>query len=271
MSTLHSVRPLQAAPETVLCVHASAAGGRSFDALLAPLRDRFALLAPERLGYAAAQHWPVGTPASLDAEAEHLEPLLAARPQGVHLIGHSFGGAVALQMALRWPTHVKSLTLFEPARFALLFGAAETEEAGQQIVRLGRTVCMLVLSGQQYEAAACFVDYWSGEGTWQSLDRRRQEGVIRHMPKVRAEFEAAFSDRTPLAAYRRLTMPVRLIVGGDSPLPSRQIGQLLVASLPRAELRFLPGVGHMGPVTHPQQVAGHLPEDWQPLHQPLAA
>jgi len=137
--------------------------------------------------------------------------------------------------------------------------------------RPSRSVCLLVLSGRQHEAAACFVDYWSGEGTWQSMDARRQQSVTRHMPKVRAEFEAAFADGTPLAAFMRLEMPVRLIVGSESPLPTRQISQLLVASLPGAALVSLPGVGHMGPMTHPRQVFRALPRYLEPLDRALAA
>ena len=264
-------QPLQRpARETVLCLHASATSARSWRRLLAPLEQDFELLVPDRLGCSENECWPVGAPAPLDEEARYLAPLLNSRPHGVHLVGHSFGAAVALQIALRWPSRVRSLTLYEPSRFALLFGAANTVEAGNEILQLGRGVGFAVLSGRTREAAATFVDYWSGAGAWNALDPRRQQAIVRQMPKVRAEFEAAFADRVPLAAFAALTMPLCLIRGDTSPQPSRQIVARL-APLPIATTKVLAGVGHMGPLTDAARVLDCLPGWLQPTRQPLAA
>jgi pimeloyl-ACP methyl ester carboxylesterase len=257
--------------ETVLCVHASATSARTWGALTAPLATQFEVLMPDRLGYAEEQRWDAGAAASLDAEAAHLVPLLNARPDGVHLLAHSYGAAVAMHIALRWPSRVRSLTLYEPSRFALLFDAPANAEAGREILRLGRTVGSLVIAGRLNDAAQMFVDYWSGEGAWAALDPRRQQAIANHMPKVRAEFEAAFADRVPLAAYAALDMPVRLISGDASPKPARQIVELLEKRLAQAETVVLAGVGHMGPLTHVAQVFDSLPAWLQPVPQALAA
>ena len=260
-----------ARPETLLCIHASATNGRAWQAFAAPLRERFDVLTPDRLGHAGDTRWALGTPASLDAEARYLEPLLDASASGVHLIGHSFGGAVALQLALRRPDRVESLTLYEPTRFALLLNAPETETAGAEILDVGRTVSDWVLSGHSRAAAERFVDYWSGTGSWASMDERRRQSVVSHMPKVRAEFEAAFTDTTPLAAFGSLTMPVRLVAGTVSPMPAHVICERLASVLPAGDLVTLAGVGHMGPLTHPQRVLEVLPDALQWQRQSLAA
>jgi pimeloyl-ACP methyl ester carboxylesterase len=74
------------------------------------------------------------------------------------------------------------------------------------------------------------------------------------MPKVHAEFEALFADRVPAAAYRRLTMPVRLLGGSRSPLPARQVLDRLEANLPNVTRATLAGLGHMGPVEAPERI-----------------
>ena len=84
-------------------------------------------------------------------------------------MGHSYGGSVALQMALLWPDRIKTLTLFEPVRFALLLADRDHEAIGQAIVGVGRRIGWHALSGRLEEAAALFVDYWSGPGAWASL------------------------------------------------------------------------------------------------------
>ena len=134
LSCRTALRPLRpsTAPRSLFCVHGSAVAGKSWNALAAPLRDHVVVLAPDRLGQAPGERWPADRPTSFDAEAEHLAAALAAAPGPVHLFGHSYGGAVAMQMALRWPERVARLTLYEPTRFALLLHAGQAiGEAGQ--------------------------------------------------------------------------------------------------------------------------------------------
>jgi pimeloyl-ACP methyl ester carboxylesterase len=255
MSALHPLHRPADQRAALLCLHSSGGSGRQWKAYAAPLAPRFRIIAPDLLGYAGNGHWPSGTPASLDDEAQALAVLLP--PDGAHMLGHSYGGSVALQLALRWPERVKSLTLYEPVRFALLFGEQATETTGEAIVGVGRRIGMEVLSGALHAAAARFVDYWSGDGAWAALDERRRGALAQRMPKVHAEFEALFADRVPAAAYRRLTMPVRLLGGSRSPLPARQVLDRLEANLPNVTRATLAGLGHMGPVEAPERI---LPE-----------
>jgi pimeloyl-ACP methyl ester carboxylesterase len=178
---------------------------------------------------------------------------------GAHLFGHSYGAAVALQLALRWPERVRSLTLYEPVRFGVLLQQLVTRDVGDAITAVGRRIGLEVLSRSLLEAGRQFVTYWSGESAWDRLSPARQQGVAARMPKVHAEFEAAFADRVPLAAYARLAMPIHLMGGTRSPLPARKVLELLAAKMPDASLALIPGLGHMAPVTDPDQVAGHLP------------
>ena len=260
MSTVHTFHLHHDAKPTLLCLHSSGSSGRQWQTLAGPLGARYRVEAPDLLGYADPRPWPSGKPASLDDEAQALAPLLNVAP--VHLFGHSFGGAVALQIALRWPERVRSLTLYEPVRFTLLFSDAATRAAGESIVAVGRRIGLEALSGALPSAAARFVEYWSGEGSWQRLKAERQQAIAARMTKVQAEFEALFADRTPAVAYRRLTMPVRLLGGSRSPLPARQVLDVLAAHLPDATRATLSGIGHMGPVEAPQRVleaSGLLP------------
>lgn len=254
-----------AAPRCLFLVHGSAVAGKSWNALAAPLRERgTVVVAPDRLGQAAGERWPADRPMSFDAEAEHLAAALAAAPGPVHLFGHSYGGAVAMQMALRWPEKVARLTLYEPTRFALLLdGGAARGDAGREIVAIGLAAHERALAGREAEAAALFVDYWSGAGTWAAMDAGRQQRLAPQMSKVGQEFLAAFADPLPLDMWRSLEMPVLLLGGETSPAPVRAINALLASVLPRCASVTLPKVGHMGPMTHPAEVREWLPEAFE--------
>ena len=174
-------------------------------------------------------------------------------------VGEPYGGAVALQLALRRPDAVASLTLYEPVRFALLFGARGLAAAGDEIVGVGRHIAALAAAGDSHAAAAQFVAYWSGAAAWQSMPRSRQDAVAARMTKVRAEFAALFDDAVPACAYAALTMPVRLLRGDASPLPARGVASRLNELLPCATLVTLRGGVHMQPVSDPCSVVAALP------------
>ena len=161
---------------TMIGLHCSASSGRQWDAYSQLLPAGMRLIAPELMGYGPSERWPSGTPVDLEAEARRLAPLLFSAAGSVHLVGHSYGGAVALEMALRWPDRVKTLTLFEPVRFALLLADRDHEAIGQAIVSVGRRIGWHALSGRLEDAAALFVDYWSGPGAWDGLSGTRRRG-----------------------------------------------------------------------------------------------
>ena len=85
-----------------------------------PLRDepaltgRYRVLSYHRVGYAGSSHLP--GPVSLAQQAAHLRALM--RQLGIpraHVVGHSSGGNIALQLALESPEMVQSIVLMEPA------------------------------------------------------------------------------------------------------------------------------------------------------------
>ncbi len=241
-------RSAPTARETLLCLHCSGSSGRQWDALAAELSARFEVIAPD-------MHEPSATASArdtLDGEAQALAPLLGA--EGAHLLGHSYGGVVALQMALRWPGQVKSLTLYEPVRLALLFGEANTQASGAAMLAGGRSISDEVQAGALHAAAARFMDYWAGKGAWQATSPRGRQTLAQRMPKVRADIEALFADEVPAAAYGRLAMPVHLIGGTRSPLPTRQVLDILAAQIPHAQRSTLAGLGHMGPIEAPHSL-----------------
>jgi len=238
----------------VICVHSSASSPRQWGALEQALGPDYRVAAPELIGYGAAPEWSYERALSLDDEARRIEPLLDAEPEGVHLVGHSYGGAVALWLAVRNPGRVRSLVLYEPALFALLHDLADDCAGPYSLVReilsVRTAIRRSVYSGRAAYAAQVFVDYWSGAGAWAALDERRQVAITARMRKVDAEFDAVFYNARPLAAYGRLDVPVLLLVGEQTRRPTRRIAGLLGSVLPHVTRRELDGAGHMGPITH---------------------
>jgi pimeloyl-ACP methyl ester carboxylesterase len=111
----------------VVLVHGSGGNARSAWASVQPLAARFTLVAPDRGGY------PPGPPLEqidFEQQAEELGPLLE---NGAHLVGHSYGGVIALLMAARHPELVCSLAVSEPPAFGLARGNPEVDRLVERL------------------------------------------------------------------------------------------------------------------------------------------
>jgi pimeloyl-ACP methyl ester carboxylesterase len=240
----------------VVFLHGSAGSPRQWQ----PYMERFALryraVAPPLTGYGLGNDWRPGNAVSFDREAALLEPWLYLASEGAHLVGHSYGAAVALHAALRYPGRVRSVVAYEPVLFKLLAGEPGTRRQAASIAALREAVKRMCAAGDFAGAGRAFVDYWSGDGAWDRLAPDRRQAVALRMPKVDAEFDGMLAESTPLSAYREVRAPVLCLYGSHTRGAARRVAQLLWTALSRADLMELPGTGHLGPITHPDKVGG---------------
>jgi pimeloyl-ACP methyl ester carboxylesterase len=166
------------------------------------------------------------------------------------LAAHSAGGALALVAALKYPQRVRALALYEPTLFSLV----EQPNDVDGIRNAADAAIALVNAGDPVGAARRFIDFWMGGESFDRMPERNREAITASIASIEAWKEALFGEPTPLAAFARLDIPVLLVTGSRSPLSSRAVTQRLRRVLPRVEVEEIEGLGHMGPVTHPQPV-----------------
>jgi pimeloyl-ACP methyl ester carboxylesterase len=242
------------AGDPVVCIHASASSSAQWTLLEDRLGDRYRPLAVDLHGAGRSPAWRGGRPLTLADEVALLEPALAATGARFHLIGHSYGGAVALKIALAHPHWVASLTVFEPVLFSLLMADDPGQPAAREIAAVRADTSAAADRGDLHGAGARFVDYWTGAGTWAAMSERRRAAIAAAMTGLKDQWHAVFEEPAPLAALGRLDMPALCLIGARSPESSRAVSRLLVKTLPRVMAVELAGVGHLGPVTHAERV-----------------
>jgi pimeloyl-ACP methyl ester carboxylesterase len=238
----------------VVCLHSNASTSAQWRALMERLSDRFRVIAVDAYGAGKSPDWPPGTPGWLDDELALLEPLCDNIEGQFHLAGHSYGAAIALKAALRNPARVKSLAVYEPTLFSLLLAQDPRHPAAQGIRDAARDASAAVERGDLDAAAERFIDYWMGAGAWSAMPQSRRPPVAQSMRGIAYWAHALFTEPTPLAAFAQLEVPVLYMVGTRSPASSRGVFSVLRSVLPRIEVIEFDGLGHMGPVTHPDRV-----------------
>lgn len=238
----------------VICLHSNASTSGQWRGLLELLAPNWHAIAPDTLGAGRSPAWPAQGDVTLADEMALLEPLLAAQPAPFHLVGHSYGAAIALKIALTWPDRVAGLVLYEPTLFALLLQQRSDHPLFEGIrVAVQRAGAALDL-GDTQGAATSFIDYWIGEGAFAAMPSARQAPIAESTRNVRGWARALMYESATLADISRLPMPVSLIAGTQTTASARAVWRLLAAALPQATIDELPGLGHMAPVTHPAEV-----------------
>jgi pimeloyl-ACP methyl ester carboxylesterase len=247
--------------EPVVCIHGALIAG-TFRLLLAEPRtsEGYRLICYHRRGYAGSSRAP--DPYSIEGQAADCRALLGhLGVERAHVVGHSSGGSIALQLALDFPDIVHSLALLEPA---LAVGASAAEYRGALARGRGR---------YREVGAAVAVDEFLQTRCPEYrviLDKVLPGGSAQAVADAGTAFElevAALLDwRFGEEEARRITQPVLAVLGGASEALWPRFGETyrwLLSSLPRVEGVVIPGVTHFMQVEEPGRLAGGLVEFWE--------
>lgn len=240
------------AADTVICLHSSTGSQAQWRPLVQALTPRWQVLALDLHGHGRSPAWPADAPNTLDVDAGAVQHLLqglddgSGSPQGVHLVGHSYGAAVALRVAMRFPQRVLSLTLYEPVVFGLLPAGTP---ARHEVEDIARSVAGLVKARALAEAARVFVGYWGGPQAWLQMNPAQQATVIHRISTVPRHFEALFAARWRKQHFARLQMPMLLMQGSETRRSAAGVMQELLKALPQARHCVVEGAAHLGPIT----------------------
>jgi pimeloyl-ACP methyl ester carboxylesterase len=238
----------------VVCLHANASTSAQWRPLIGHLSPRYRVLAPDSLGAGRSPAWPVGRAVRLRDEVALLEPVFAAAGKPFCLVGHSYGGAVALMAALARPDRVRAIAVYEPTLFALL---GESPRGRQAALGIASVVAEAGVALDRHDLDAAgerFIDYWMGAGAWSRMPLARRAAIASSMTNLRGWARALFCEPTPLHAFRALDVPVLCMIGAQSPESSREVARRLTEVLGHVTVMEFDALGHMGPLTHPQVV-----------------
>ena len=239
--------------ETVVCIHSSGNSSKQWSSLSTTLDGQFNMVAIDLYGAGSSPAWNKGI-LRLEDEVEAVMQTLEHENSPFHLVGHSYGGAVASRLAQICPGRVKSLSLYEPVLFRLLDACGASPAARSSFREMQAAVRQLMWLRQPAAAARHFVDYWSGAGSWSGLPEWAQSAMVRKMPKIFLELGTPDHDQQCLEDYGQLDIPTLLLWGEQAPSSTREIVRMLMRAMKDARGAGLSGVGHMGPVTHPDIV-----------------
>jgi pimeloyl-ACP methyl ester carboxylesterase len=186
----------------VVLVHGSLATGSDEWQAQRPLADGgFCLLVPDRRGYGRS---PAAQGEDFLVDADDIADLMG---DGAHLVGHSYGGLAVLFAAARRPDATLSLTLLEPAAFAL----GQHHQAARTLVAEVRS-----LWGQEVPDEEWVIRFLQAVGS--DPDALSPELIAAAVPLVPVfrRGRPIFEPELPLAALASAALPKLVVSGGHS-------------------------------------------------------
>jgi len=258
----------------ILAVHPSGSNYRQFSQLPSYVPTGYAsmLVGLNMFGYGKSDTWGSGyRPPTLEDMVRMVDGVVAAEgsAQSWHLVGHSMGGGLLLATAglrTQLRPYLISLTVFEPNLFLLLAAGNEEEKQGAKVGAEFFNTMLAAAAEKNWELwGETFHKFWF-PGDWSSIDQNvRAKLVNTTLPSTIHEIQAFQwgMEQGPMYAktlLRNLSLirgRKRFVMSAEPGIGSKDVSLLLGSLLEREagfEVVVAPVGGHMGPLTHPDQV-----------------
>ena len=204
---------------SVVALHCSLGSGRQWAKLADELGRHTIGPSPRIFPAMAAIRCAFDLPLTLAEEVRCLSGMLNDATGPIHLVGHSYGGAIAFKIATASPFAHRSQPDADRAGAA---DAAVRERCGPAAARSFRSGSRIEVSedlwnGSVLEAIDKFTEFWNGSGPQEPLPANARLRMIERADKLAFDFTAALAEENVATAAASLRVPTLLFSGGQSP------------------------------------------------------
>lgn len=227
----------------VILVHGSVSDYREWANQMAPLARRYRVIA-----YSRRYHWPntppgAGADASLERQVDDLAAIikiLGIAP--AHIVGHSFGGAVALNLALRHPELVRTLILVEPGVVGVLGDLPADNPVSMEAQAIRAAMKVAFASGDAERIARTYAAHVAPD----EFEKAGPEVRQMLLSNVQA-FQLDYNSRRPPFTCDdagRVVVPALVVSGGRSPFGLQRIAEAAARCMKSARPVKIPQATH---------------------------
>jgi len=244
--------------ESIMLIHGSVAADTYLPMLAEPAVSSYKLVRYRRRGFGNSTH-PTSVISLRDQADDCFALMRRLNIPRAHVVGHSYGGVVALQLALDHPEAVHSLALLEPALVGIIPNADKFTSAMAPVIETYQ-------KGGKRAALEAFL-LWVAGPDW----RKSFDAIPGSFEMALADADNFFRVELPAMAEWRFTrddansirQAMLAVLGAESAPVFPEIQKLVLAWFPQARPVTIPRANHMLLAIEPRAVAEELARFWK--------
>ncbi|MGB7316892.1 MAG: alpha/beta hydrolase [Planktotalea sp.] len=242
-------------PRKGLLLHCSLAHGGVYSKLGAAIGGAFSLTSFDQPGHGRAADWDDKG----DMQDRVTEMALDLLTEPMDVIGHSFGGTVALRLAVERPEMVRSLILIEPVMMAI--AKADNPKAVDVLKQEMGPFYQALQDGELELATRLFTETYGDGRPWDSLPIEGRKALARRIHLIGANSRGVNEDHYNLIASRKLeqiSAPTLVMDGCQGGPVMEGVCAGLAKRIANTTWVRISDGGHMVPLTRPEAVAREI-------------
>jgi len=238
---------------TIVFVPGSCSTGAAWRPVISAFDSPFRCVTTSLLGYGGTVERRSVRDPCISYEAAAVESVIRRAGGRVHLVGHSFGGLVALTVALRNQVALASLAIIEAPAAELL--RDRNEHQHYRAFQRMTDAYFAAFEGGDSEAIASMIDFYGGAGTFASWPPRLRSYAVETTHVNILDWASAYGFVLSAALLARVDIPVLVFRGGDSHPAVQRANALLGECMSDSVLATIDRAAHFMIATHAKEVA----------------
>jgi esterase len=235
------------AGEPIVCLHGSGSSAAFWTDAAHVLATRGRVIVYDRRGFSRSER-PEPYATNVHEQADDAAALIEALDATAAIvIGRSYGGAVAIDLTLRYPDRVRALALLEGDAPSLSADAAEWLEALAQ-------EAYAAAERDESSVAETVIAAVAGEDAWSSLPEEARDIFTANGPAIVAELRGGFPE-VGVEQLATIDRPTLLVAATESLQPGYgEVTSRMAEAMPSARVEWVEG-GHLIDPAHPVVLA----------------
>lgn len=237
----------------LVLVHGSLGSHATWDPVAPALAESFRVLTYDRRGHSRSER-PDGQ-GSVREDVTDLAALIEEFGLApAYLVGLSFGGAIALRLAVARSDLTRGLIAHEPAMLSIVAGDPSVKPLLDETRRTIGSVLARIAEGDHAGAAEQFIETVAvGHGAWALLSTEYRQTLIENAPTFLDEMNDPSVRVFDLDLLREMHQPTLLTLGDRSPAVFAPVVRRLAIAMPSSEVLTFTGASHTPQASHPEK------------------